>query len=194
MRRMKSRVAATWVCSAALALLACSSSDTLIALNVNSKNVGLVSKLHVTVTQGTKTPFVKDFEMIPTKTVDNAAGAPDTMVIADKFYERFTLPGAFGDGKASLDVEAFDKDGNPYLHPPAVEFELHEHEATAVFVNLEVPTEPPPPMGGTGGTGGTGGGMTGPGGAGGNDGGTTGTDAGAGGTPVTPDAGSGGAP
>ncbi|MFZ5891747.1 MAG: hypothetical protein ACOY0T_11890 [Myxococcota bacterium] len=180
-----SRVAATWFCSAALALLACSSSDTIIALNVQSaSDVGFVSRLHVTVTQGSKAPFEKDFSMLPTRQIMNAAGAPPTEVIADKFYERFTLPGSFSDGKATLDVTAYDKDGAEYLHPAPVEFEVHEKEATAVFVNLKLPEMPPPMMGegGMGGMGSTEGGM----------GGMPSTEGGAGGAPST-EGGAGGA-
>ncbi|MFZ5891623.1 MAG: hypothetical protein ACOY0T_11270 [Myxococcota bacterium] len=162
----KSFRAAAYFSGAALWLLACSTSDTIVALNVqSSEHVGFVSKLHVTFTQGSRT-LEKDFTMVPTREIMNEAGAPPTVVISSAFYERIKLD-SFSDGKAKVDVQSFDKDGAPYLHPDPVEFEVRENGATAVFVKLTATEDLP--KGGSGGNGGAGGN----GGNGGASGGTT---------------------
>lgn len=164
-------------------LLACSDSDTIAALNIStSSHVPLLSRLHVHFAQGSKT-LDQDFDMLPTRTIDNAAGAPDTTATSSAFYERIKLS-SFSDGPATVDVEAFTSSGS-YQHPMPVEFKVRENGTTAVYVKIVAPEDEPKPMGGTGGTAGNGGngGTAGNGGNGGANGGTSGggTAAGAGG-------------
>jgi hypothetical protein len=157
------RLAAAYLSTAAL-ILACSDSDTIVALNISAKkDLGLVTKLQVTITQGSKAPFTEDITTVPTQTIkvdaDGEGGAPpvDEMVISDSFYHRLTLPSSFTDGKAMLDVLSFDKNGAAYIHPEPVEIEIREKEATTAWVKLEIPM----PVGGMGGAGGAGGASTG---------------------------------
>jgi hypothetical protein len=154
MRSKKSfRVAAACISSAAVLLLACSESDTIAALNVStSDHVPLLSRLHVHFAQGSKT-LDKDFDMLPTRTIDNAAGAPDTTATSKAFYERIKLD-SFSEGSATVDVEAFTSSGS-YQHPMPVEFKVRDHGVTAVYVKIVAPEDAPPPMEGTGGSGGT---------------------------------------
>ena len=156
MRSKKSfRVAIAFLSSAAMWLLACSDSDTIVALNIStSDHVPLLNRMHVHFAQGSKT-YDQDFEMLPTRTIDNAAGAPDTLATSTAFYERIKLD-SFSDGAATVDIEVFTSSGS-YQHVMPVDFKVRENGATAVFVKVVAPEDVPPPPEGTGGTGGNGG-------------------------------------
>jgi hypothetical protein len=150
-----SRFARVGLVAGAVALVACSDSDTVLSLNVNADNgVGYVSSIHVTVTQGSRAPVERDFSELPTKTVGEA-GATQT-VLAGGFFERIVLPESWSDGAATVDVESFDEAGNAYLHPDPISVDIEQKETVAVFVTLKLPS-----AGGEGGggaaSGGTGG-------------------------------------
>lgn len=133
-------------------LFACSSGDTIVSLNVTSSNdVGLVTRLHVKVVQGSASQEV-DLEP-PTRDVQDqgAAGGVNKKVIASSFYRRITLPGAFKDGEATLDVEAYNG-AQLVVDPQPIAIELEEKETVAAFVDLK---PAPTAAGGSGGVGGT---------------------------------------
>lgn len=143
----------------ALALVACGKSDTILALRVNtSDGVGLVSKVHVKITQGSQA-LDQDLEMLPTKEIDvGQAGMTSKATVFDSVVRRITLPDSFSDGDAKIDVQAFDEAGSPYLDPQTTHTDIRDNEATTAEVTLKLPEEPDENDGdGTGGTGGTGG-------------------------------------
>lgn len=149
--KMSFRAAAACLLTA-VAALGCADMDTIAALNVNvSKKAPLLTKLHVSVTQGGKN-VAKDYEMLPTR----SEGMDDMKMTftAENFFERIKLDG-FADGKALMDVEAFASSGS-YDHPDPVEFDVRENGTTAVFVKILSPEEKMP-VGGAGGAGGNGG-------------------------------------
>lgn len=133
-------------------LFACSSGDTIVSLNVNSSSdVGLVTRLHVKFAQGNAS-YEEDL-VPPTKDVqvEGAAGGVNKTVIVSSFYRRITLPAAFKDGEATVDVEAYN-DAQLIVDPAPISIELEEKESVAAFVDLK-PT--PTAVGGAGGAGGT---------------------------------------
>jgi hypothetical protein len=133
-----SRIAMVGLIAGASSLVACGDSDTVLSLNINADNdVGYVSAIHVTVTQGSESPVEREFSDLPTKTVGEA-GATQT-VLAGGFFERIVLPESWSDGAASVDVESFDEAGNPYLDPAPVTADIEQNETVAVFVTLELP-------------------------------------------------------
>ena len=157
MRSKKSfRVAAACLLTA-VAALACADMDTIAALNVNvSKKAPLLTKLHVSITQGGKN-VTKDYDMLPTRS--EGEGDMKMMFTAENFFERIKLDG-FADGKALADVEAFASTGS-YDHPDPVEFDVSENGATAVYVKILSPEDKAAAAGasggGAGGNGGNGG-------------------------------------
>lgn len=176
MPRMKSsRIGALSFCVGISALFACSSTDTVLSLNVQKANsdVGEISRIHVTAEQGSHAKVEQDITW-HTQTTGSAGMTMTTQV--DKFFERITLPDDWSDGAATVDVQSYDASGAPYLHPEKQIVDIRDSGVVAVFFKLEKPME----EGENGGTGG-GGGETGGGGdtAG---GGTAGTDTAGGGT------------
>jgi hypothetical protein len=142
------RVAVASISLAAFTLLACSDSDTVVALNISAADdVGDVSRLHVRLTQEGK-PTVETNIEPPKRDVPDAGKA-----IVSRFYERITLPESWTDGEASVDVDVYDANGELFLEPEPVKLEIRDEGATAVFVSLaRAPI--PPPEGGAGGAGG----------------------------------------
>lgn len=135
---MSPRVSMPVFLAAALALAACSEDDTIVSLNVNSTNVGAVSKLHVDFNQSGKT-FATD--VVP-PTQDGGDAGP---VIDSAFFERITMPDGWPSGDATITVTGFDGAGAPLQNvtiEPVVA-EVKEGETVAAYVELEGP-EPPP--------------------------------------------------
>jgi hypothetical protein len=133
-------------------LFACSSGDTIVSLNVNSSSdVELVTRLHVKFVQGNASHEVDLVPPTREVQVEGAADGVNKTVIASSFYRRITLPAAFKDGEATLDVEAYN-DAQLILDPAPISIELEEKETVAAFVELKPATSA---GGGTGGTGGT---------------------------------------
>ena len=136
-------------------LFACSSGDTIVSLNVNSSSdVEMVTRLHVKFAQGNAS-YEEDL-VPPTKDVQvqGAAGGVNKTVIVSSFYPRITLPAAFKDGEATVDLEAYD-DAQLIVDPAPVSIELEEKETVAAFVDLKPATAPAGGSGGAGGAGGT---------------------------------------
>lgn len=113
-----------------LALAACGSDDTVLALNVESSDdVGFVSELQVTVTQPGNAPVNKRFTP-PTKALDDDAGT----VIQPRFFERIALPASWDEESATVVVRA--------LSPTAPEIEamttakIEPGGAVAAYVEL----------------------------------------------------------
>jgi uncharacterized membrane protein YgcG len=169
---------------------ACSSDDTIVSLNVTATDrVPAVERLEVTFTQGSR-KLVREFEP-PSEKSSPPEGEEPVTSIKNSFFERLTLPDDWENAEATLAIEAFQEGGEPFS-PPLVDettFTVHPNAVVAVYVELDIPEEPPPPMSGEGGAGGEGGG------AGGADGSAAGgAGAGAGGASGgQPDLGSGGA-
>lgn len=131
------------------ALVACTSDDTVVALNVTSGDeIPVVDILHVTVTQGTRR-YVHDFAPpIETPTGENAA--PPS--IRNQFFERMTLPDSF-EGAAVLRVEAQHLGGVAFVPPLSDEttITIEPNEVVAAYVKLGVPMTPvDPAMGAAG--------------------------------------------
>ncbi|HET9933813.1 MAG TPA: hypothetical protein VFQ35_24080 [Polyangiaceae bacterium] len=136
-----------------MAALACADMDTIAALNVNvSKKAPQLTKIHVSIRQGGK-EVAKDYDMLPTRT--EGEGDAKMTFTAENFFERIKLDG-FSDGKAMADVEAFAATGS-FDHPPAVDFDVRENGATAVYVKIMTPEERAAASAGGAGGGGAGG-------------------------------------
>jgi hypothetical protein len=177
-----SRLAIFGLIAAAAAVACGDGSDTVLSLNIQADDdVGLVSAIHVKVTQGSRTPVERDFTMLPTKLVGEAGATQ--VVLAGGFFERIVLPDAWSDGAASVDVECFDESGASTLDPAPVTTNIRQNETVAVFVTLKRTEQTGGVGGAAGGAGGTDGTPTGAGGAG-------GAMADAGGAPSTDAAGS----
>jgi hypothetical protein len=178
-----------WVSLAALTFVAaCSSDDTVVSLNVSATDrVPAVERLQVTFTQGSR-KLVREFEP-PSEESSPPEGEEPVTSIKNTFFKRLTLPEDWVEAEAKLVIQAFQEGGEPF-DPPLVDeatFTVLPNEVVAVFVDLDIPEEPPPPMGGEGGAGGAGAGGAGTGDAGGADAGGAGASTAAGGA-------SGGAP
>jgi hypothetical protein len=187
-----------WVSLAALTFVAaCSSDDTVVSLNVSATDrVPAVERLQVTFTQGSR-KLVREFEP-PSEESSPPEGEEPVTSIKNTFFERLTLPDDWQEGEAKLAIQAFQEGGEPF-DPPLVDeatFTVLPNEVVAVFVDLDIPEEPPP-MGGEGGAGGAGAGGAGASDAGGADAGGAdagGADAGGAGASTAAGAASGGAP
>lgn len=149
--------------TAASALLACSTDDTIVALNVEAtSDVGVVETLSVSITQSGQTPVVTAFQP-PT--------AGDAGVIDSSFFERIKLPEDWKKARADILVEALNASGTR-ITSDTTQVTIRPEGAVAAFVELTtIVPEPPPseggaggapeqPAGGNGGTGGTSGGAT----------------------------------
>ena len=148
-RRVVVSLAAVW------ALSACSSGDTIVALNVTATDaVPVVEQLHVTITQGSRR-HVRDFAPpIETPTGDDAP--PPS--IKNSFFERITLPDGWTEAPALIRVEAQQADGSP-LEPPLSDettVTLRPDGVVAAYIDLDIPAEMPSGEGGAGGAGGAG--------------------------------------
>lgn len=153
-----------WVSLAALTFVACSSDDTIVALNVTATDrVPAVERLQVTFTQGSR-KLVREFEP-PSEESSPPEGEEPVTSIKNSFFERLTLPDDWQEAEAKLVIEAFQEGGEPF-EPALVDettFTVHPNAVVAAYVRLDIPEEPP--MGGEGGAGGEGGEGAGAGGA-----------------------------
>jgi hypothetical protein len=105
-------------------LPACSSGDTVLALNINSAaDVGAVAKLRITVSRESGTPTVVEF------TPDMNDGS-----IIGSFFKRISLNG-WKDGKVTISVDAIDAGGTVFL-TKMIEAVLREHGAVVAYVQL----------------------------------------------------------
>lgn len=140
------RVALGLLLSAGSVVLACSDSETIVALNVTSDRayVGEAAKLRVSITQpGKSAPATVEFTP-PNSPVDGGA-----LQINEKVVHRITLPDGWEEVESTAEVEAVGTSGQVTVKSN-VKFLLHPEETTAVFVDLKKPPEPPAPTGGTG--------------------------------------------
>ena len=149
-RRVVVSLAAVW------ALSACSTGDTIVALNVTATDaVPVVEQLHVTITQGSRR-HVQDFAP-PTETpTGDDAPAPS---IKNSFFERLTLPEGWAEEATLIRVEAQQADGSP-LDPPLSDeatVTLQPDGVVAAYIQLDIPAEMPGGEGGAGGAGAEGG-------------------------------------
>lgn len=156
-------------------LAACSSGDTIVSLNVSATDaVPVVDELRVTITQGSREHVAR---FAPPRDMPTGENAPPPS-IKNTFFERIKLPDGWEEANATVEVEASDENGDPFM--PALVDEtsvtIQPEGVVVAYVQLDIPAA------GTGGTGGAGG----AGGAGGEPG------AGAGGVPAN--AGAGGEP
>jgi hypothetical protein len=122
--------------AATYALPSCSSSDTIVALNVSSSdNVGAVSALHVTISQEGTTPFTDRFAP-PSVAVGDAG----EMAINPMFFQRETLPDGFTNTPATVAVDALDENQKVFLSA-SVSVTIVPGGVTAAFVSFarEVP-------------------------------------------------------
>jgi hypothetical protein len=139
-----------------VAAASCSSSDTVLALTIESgKGVVEVSKVRVTITPASGSAITSEYDP---PTTDGA--------IVTSFFERITLPES-ADGEAIVRADALDAGGNSYAWD-VTNADIQKGHTVAAHVTLMV-GGPPPPDGGAGGAGGGG-----EGGAGGSGGGAAG--------------------
>jgi hypothetical protein len=126
------------------ALAACSSSDaTILALTIQSgKEIGVVSKLQVTVTPVSGTATTTEFNPVLDPTPDSGG------VISPSFFHRITLAGDPG-GPAVTEVRALDAGGAVFAIG-ATTADLRSHGATAAAVMLMLGSTLPTPDGGGG--------------------------------------------
>jgi len=142
-------------------LAACSSSDTIVSLNVTATDrVPAVERIQVTFKQGSHS-YVRNFAP-----PSEMSAAPDPVAsIKNGFFERIALPGDWDEASAKVSVEAFRTGGSAF-DPPLVDettVKLEPEGVVAAYVKLDIP-EPPPVMMGAGGAGGDGAGGSGAGG------------------------------
>jgi hypothetical protein len=145
-RRVVVSLAAVW------ALSACSSGDTIVALNVTATDaVPVVEQLHVTITQGSRR-HVQKFAP-PTETPEGDDAPPPS--IKNSFFERITLPEGWSEERTVIRVEAQQADGSPFDPPLSDEttVTLEPDGAVAAYIELDIPTEMPSGEGGAGGAG-----------------------------------------
>jgi hypothetical protein len=115
---------------------ACSSSDTILALTVNSgADIGAVGKLHVVVTPATGSAFTFDFAP---PLIDGSIKA--------SFFERIKLPSGF-EGRATVTVEAQDA-AQTTTAAARTEITIVKDGAVAASVMLMPGPLPPPPTDG----------------------------------------------
>jgi hypothetical protein len=155
MRRMRARrVVFTCVsfAAAAWALLACSSGDTVIALNVNvGSGVGFINRLNVNITQTGQSAIDMDYMNLPTTSLDAGDDAAPIVVTTSGALMpmRITLPSSWPSGTAHLKVTTFDALNALYLSPDAVDVQVVAQQAVAAYVTVAVPV---PDAGADGGT------------------------------------------
>jgi hypothetical protein len=156
---------------------ACSSSDTILALTIQSgmdlrtPDVA-INELRVTVTPGSGSPFTTT--LTPRTTVvlvDGGvdAGGSEYTAIQASYFERITLPGDLS-GDATVRVDALESGASTAFAAGETATDIRKGGATAASVMLTI-GGPPPPDGGAGGSGGGAGTGGGTGGVGGNAGG-----------------------
>jgi hypothetical protein len=108
---------------------ACSSTDTIVSVNVASDDtVGAVTGMHVTITQGSQT---LTSDLVPPVMKTDAGD-----VIKKMFFQRIVLPDAFLTGPATVMVEA-DRAGGPLK--VSKDFAIDYEAVVAVFIDLGVP-------------------------------------------------------
>jgi hypothetical protein len=129
LRRVDARLLLT------LLLMACSESDTVIALTVNSADpVGQVNALRVTVTQAGEAPYVTEI-VPPSETTD--AGTR----IKPSFFERVILPVGWASGTAVIEVSAQNVDAVAFNATTMTMVRAEGAVAAAVMLG----ENPPPP-------------------------------------------------
>lgn len=137
-----------FVSLAVTCLVACSSDDTIVSLNVTATDrVPVVERMQVTFKQGSRS-FVYDFA--PPE--DNATEETPAS-IKNSFFQRITLPGDWDEAEAKISVEAFGE-GDDSFDPPLVDdttAKIEPEGVVAAYVELDIPE--PPPVGGAGGEG-----------------------------------------
>jgi hypothetical protein len=120
-------------CVAVCTIAACSSSDTLLALNVNSTKgeIGSVSAIDVTVTQQGNSPFKTSFAP------DLVATGDGGQMLPDKFYRRIALPDSFDKAPADINVSATNSRGLAFSGTAKVT--IQPEEAVVATVTLALP-------------------------------------------------------
>src|SRR5687767_7329374 len=93
-------------------LAACSSGDTIVSLNVSATDaVPVVDELRVTITQGSREHVTRFAPPQDTPTGEN----PPPPSIKNTFFERITLPGDWDEADATVEVEASNENGAPFV-------------------------------------------------------------------------------
>jgi hypothetical protein len=116
--------------AATSALPACSTSDTIVALNVTATDaVGEVEHLSVTITQEGQDRFTEEFDP-PSEVTDDGG-----MNIENSFYERIELPDGWDEGSATVAVTAVDRDGAQVAADETI-VEIQPQGAVAAYVLL----------------------------------------------------------
>jgi len=122
-------IAVVALLAATCALPACSTSDTIVALNVTATDaVGEVEHLSVTITQEGQDSFTEEFNP-PSEVTDGG------MNIANSFYERIELPGGWDERNATVTVTALDGDDAEVAADETV-VEIQPQGAVAAYVML----------------------------------------------------------
>ena len=110
----------------------CSSSDTVVALNVEFKApIAGLSTLQVTIAQPGQAPNVTSI----TPPTDPSDAGPK---VRDKFYERITLPEGWPEAVAAIQVDAKNAGGST-LETQKTAAEIVENGAVAAFVTFGAP-------------------------------------------------------
>jgi hypothetical protein len=124
---------------------ACTASDTVVSVNINSTSeVGNPTLLAITITQAGEDPVVKEFKP-PTQPIDGG------MTIKTTFFERVMLPGSWESAPAVVKVEA--KDGRGVYVSAETSVRIRAEGAVAAFVDLGEEPEPEPEPAADGGAG-----------------------------------------
>jgi len=123
-------IAVVALLAATSALPACSTSDTIVALNVTATDaVGEVEHLSVTITQEGQDSFTEQFSP-PSEVTDDGG-----MNIKNAFYERIELPSGWDERNATVAVTALDRDGTEVAADETV-VEIQPQGAVAAYVLL----------------------------------------------------------
>jgi hypothetical protein len=120
---------------ATVVLASCSTSDTVVALNVSLKAppAGLAT-LRVTITQAGQSPLTTAISP-PTVPIDGG------VKFKDEFFERIALPESWTSGAASIHVEAQSSAGGMLASRDA-EVELRDEGAVAAQIRFEAAVVP----------------------------------------------------
>jgi hypothetical protein len=111
-------------------LLACSTGDTILALNVSSADdVGLIRELRVTIAQEGHAP-VEHSLVPPLKDVEDAG-----QVISSNFFERIKLPASWDEAPVEISVKAVSP--NAAALNASATAEIKPGAAVAAYVQLE---------------------------------------------------------
>jgi hypothetical protein len=122
-------IAVVALLAATSALPACTTSDTIVALNVTATDaVGEVEHLSVTITQDGQDSFTEDITP-PSEVTDGG------MNIKNSFYERIELPSGWDERNATVAVTALDRDGAEVAADETV-VEIQPEGAVAAYVLL----------------------------------------------------------